>query len=575
MSTDSPRSGCTVTRPDKTPRPQLAPDPAAGVAVGESRIRELLAASTSVGSDLSLPVMLRRIAAMAATLVDARYAALAVFGQDGSLEHFVHAGIDHSTAGRIGAFPHRRGLLGLITDNSAPVRIADLTAHPAAAGFPAHHPSMRSFLGVPIQIQDEVLGNLYVTESAHGEFTAQDEDLLTGLAAAAGVALTNARLFQENEQQRLWLTASTELTQRLFAADHGQPLDLVLQYCMHGAAGDFAALAMAGPDNDLRIRASAGLLADDLLGRAVNPEHSLAGTVIRTGKPVLVTDYRHQVQAPETGDLQLAIDAAIGVPVRTRESQLGAIVVGRLPGRRQFTDTDRDQLAGFAAHAGIALELDRSRNEHEFRRLNADHERIAADLNNHVIRELFATGIGLQGLLDAVPGKRYRSRIAGYIDDLDAIIHSIRATVFELRPAAPPSVSLQRRIVAVAEQHTGTLGFTCGIRFAGPLDRQIEAGLAEDILAVIDAALAHIAHCSQATWTDVTVALAGRQLILDIADDGRSGGNELPAAAVTDLRQRAGNYGGTLQITAADHGGRHLQWSAQLAPEPPSTPVGA
>src|SRR5690606_16258274 len=177
----------------------------------QDRLRLLLDAVVTMAADLTLDGVLSRIVAVAGRLVGARYAALGVLGEGTGkrLRTVVHHGIDDDVAARIGELPSGRGLLGLLIDRPEPVRLPGLTRHPASYGVPPGHPPMHSFLGVPVRIRDQVFGNLYLTEKAGGEdFTAEDEEIVLALAAAAGVAVENARLYEETTRRASWLRAT-------------------------------------------------------------------------------------------------------------------------------------------------------------------------------------------------------------------------------------------------------------------------------------------------------------------------------------------------------------------------------
>lgn len=193
---------------------------------GPRSLRQLLDAVLTIGSDLDLPAMLHRIIASATVLVDARYGALGVLDDTGSrLAQFITVGIDDEAHRKIGDLPAGHGILGLLIVDAKPLRLPDLTEHPDSYGFPPNHPPMRSFLGVPIRVRDEVFGNLYLTDKTTAEvFTDVDEELVVALASAAGVAIENARLHAR--VQELALVADREriardlhdtVIQRLFA----------------------------------------------------------------------------------------------------------------------------------------------------------------------------------------------------------------------------------------------------------------------------------------------------------------------------------------------------------------------
>ncbi|MEO6712960.1 MAG: sensor histidine kinase [Mycobacteriales bacterium] len=187
--------------------------------------RRLLDAILPVASDLSLPLVLRRIVESATELVGARYGALGVLGADRTLSDFLTVGIDAAAHARIGRLPEGQGILGLLILEPVPIRLPDLTQHPDSFGFPAHHPPMHSFLGVPVKVRDSIFGNLYMTEKIGAdEFTQEDEDLLVGLAATAGVAIENARLAGRvrelallEDRERIARDLHDTVIQRLFA----------------------------------------------------------------------------------------------------------------------------------------------------------------------------------------------------------------------------------------------------------------------------------------------------------------------------------------------------------------------
>jgi signal transduction histidine kinase len=197
-----------------------------GEYAGPRSLRQLLDAVLTVGSDLDLPAMLRRIIEAAVALVDARYGALGVLDESRTrLAQFITVGIDEEAHAAIGSLPEGHGILGLLIVDAEPLRLPDLREHPESFGFPGSHPPMRSFLGVPIRVRDEVFGNLYLTDKTSAEvFTDVDEELVVSLAAAAGVAIENTRLharIQElalvEDRERIARDLHDSIVQRLFA----------------------------------------------------------------------------------------------------------------------------------------------------------------------------------------------------------------------------------------------------------------------------------------------------------------------------------------------------------------------
>lgn len=330
-------------------------DRARNVLVLQDRLRGLLRANTTVISDLSTPLVLRRLVEAARELAEARYCALGVRTADGTLEQFIYDGMQPETAQLIGRLPRGLGVLGLLEFKEGAVRLADLTTHPAAVGFPEHHPRMTSFLGVPIRIRDQHFGNIYLADSTKGEFSADDEHLIVALAATAGIAIDNARLYHEAELRRLWQSASTELTEQLFAGRVEHPLDLILRLAMREAAADFAVLALVCGNDQLRVEATVGVPADTV-GRLLRSAESVAVQVARSGTAMLVTGAGAAAVEP-----LCAYSSAVVAPLRAGERVLGTLGIARRAPKAAFSESDRDQVANFGRHAGLALDLYRAR----------------------------------------------------------------------------------------------------------------------------------------------------------------------------------------------------------------------
>ena len=416
-------------------------DRADDVLATQGRLRGLLRANALVAGELSLPVVLRQIVGAARDLVGARYAALGVLGRDGELEQFVHEGMDEELAGRMGELPRGRGILGLLIAKPVPLRLADLSGHPASAGFPPGHPPMTGFLGVPVRIGEEVFGNLYLTErSRGGEFTAEDEQLAIALAAAAGTAIANARRFAESGQRRRWLDAAAELTSLLSSGKALQPHTLITQLAADAADADFGTLTVPHGADQVIVTGVTGELAAGMMNQVEALADSLAGQAIRTGKPSLVTGEGRQAAAAV---LSAGTGPLIVVPLTAGEQVRGALLLGRLAVRPGFTGTDLGMAASFASHAAVAMELARARADQIALAQAEDHDRIAGDLHDHVIQELFALGMRLQGHA-ARCDPAAAELVNGYADTLDEVIKKIRTSIFGLhhprgpaRPARP------------------------------------------------------------------------------------------------------------------------------------------
>jgi len=528
----------------------------------QGRLRGLLRANAAVAADLSLPVVLRRIVDAARDLLGARYAALGVVGRDGQLEQLVHAGIADDVVAEIGELPRGRGILGLLISTPVPIRLADLAGHPASAGFPAGHPPMGAFLGVPIRAGDEVFGNLYLTErSQGGEFTAEDEELAIALAAAAGGAIANARRFDESEQRRRWLAASGELTPLLLSGRAVEPYELITEHAVAAAESDFAALVLPHGADEVMVRTVSGLTGAELRDRIAPLDGSLAGRAITSGKPVLVTDYAREAGA---ATLRADIGPMMVVPLAAGEEVLGALLLGRLAGNPGFTEASLQMATAFAGTAAVTLELSQARADQMALARMADHDRIAGDLHNHVVQELFALGIGMQGLASRTDRPEHAERIRTYIDAIDKVIIKIRNTIFQLYAGEQRPGSLQEQLLEILSEHSLRVGLTASIRFAGPIDTSVDTELASDILAVTREALTNSAR--QAGAAELSLSLADDLVTLDITDNGRGLDVHDETNGLASIRLHAERHGGTLVLGRSDGGGTRLTWTARLHP---------
>ena len=298
------------------------------VLAARDRMHGLLEAVVAIGSGLELEAMLRRIVEAAVDLVDARYGALGVIGEDRRLTEFIPVGLDADEISKIHHWPEGRGVLGLLIKEPHPLRLADIAGHPESSGFPEGHPAMRSFLGVPVRVRDRVFGNLYLAEKrGGGEFTEDDEAVLTALGAAAGVAVENARLYEEARRQERWLRASSELTIALLSgAAPATVLGDLTRQVLELSGGDLVVLAL--PDEEgrrLTIEYAEGDGAAEARGLVLPSAKSLSGHVLETGEPVTVENFSEDVRTAEVSRLHMG---HIGGP-----RVLGEVV-------------DRDRLAG-------------------------------------------------------------------------------------------------------------------------------------------------------------------------------------------------------------------------------------
>jgi len=527
------------------------------------RVHSLLEAVIAVGGNLDLETVLRKIVEAAVPLVQARYGALGVIADDGRLTEFIPVGMDEAQIAGIHHWPEGHGLLGTLIRDPRPLRLADLSAHPESHGFPAGHPPMRSFLGVPIRIRDEVYGNLYLTEKEGGApFDEEDETLLVALAAAAGVAIDNARLYEEARRQERWLRATTEITRELLSGTRpAQVLALVTEQALALSGADLVALAVpAGDGRQLVNTHAAGEAAAEALGLVLPIRQSLSGQILASGQAVAVEDFRNDARVNPVAREHLPLGWAVLLPLGAPGNVRGVLTVGRDPGSLPFPPQAVEMVTTFAAQAGIVLELAEHRQDSEQLAVLRDRDRIARDLHDLVIQRLYATGMSLQGAVPLIARPEVADRVSSAVDALDETIREIRSAIFSLQSHGDVKrQGLRARILEVVEEMTALLGFAPSLRLVGPLDEDVPVEVGEQMLVALREALSNAARHASATSVDVTVDCGG-DLVLRVRDNGKGLGSSTRRSGLANLAERASRLGGGLRVGPADGGGTDLEW---------------
>ena len=539
-----------------------------------SRWRLLLEGVVTLGGDLSLDDLLARIVAVAGQLAGARYAALGVLGSRGEerLRTFVTHGVDAEERAAIGDLPHGRGLLGLIIDEPHPLRLHDIADHPRSVGFPAHHPPMHSFLGVPVRTHDQVFGNLYLAEKLDGsDFTADDEEIVVALAAAAGVAIENAQLHEEAARRGHWLAATAEITNALMGdLDTLAALQLVADRAREAAEADVAWIVNGPSAERLRVRVVSGLDADRETLDEMPLASSLGALALRAGEPVRLDRIDPaQVGAFEAEVVDVeALGPALLVPLPDTEGDRGAAVVGALAlgwSRGRMAAADHVSLrlvTSFARQAALGIRLSRSRADQQRLAVYADRDRIGRDLHDIVIQRLFAIGLNLQSSLRRVEDDELAQRLDASIEEIDDTIRAIRRTIFELGAMAE-SGDVQTQVTQVVERAAALLKFRPSLTFEGPVRTRIRPSVLPDLLAVLGEALSNAARHAQAT--EVAVRLVADDAVrLTVSDNGRGIPQGVMRSGLVNLASRAERHGGDCDIASSAGTGTTISWTVPL-----------
>ncbi|GAA3494957.1 two-component system sensor histidine kinase [Streptomyces prasinosporus] len=536
------------------------------------RVHSLLEAVLSVGRELDLEQALHGIVEAAAALVDAEYAALGVIGPDGRrLSAFHTVGVSDEQIARIGPYPEGHGILGELIRHPEPLRLARLSEHPSSYGFPANHPPMNSFLGVPIRVRDQIFGNLYLTEKRGGQqFDEDDESVLSTLAVAAGVAIDNARLYEESRLRERWLQVNAEITHSLMSGgERGEVLGLIAERAREitGAALAVVAVPMADTDS-LTVELAIGEKADAHRGLVLPADGSLVGEAFSGGAPVTSADLSRDERVSGDRSRVAGLGPAVAVPVGTGEGVRGVALLVRKAGDAEFTEKETEPLQAFAAQAAVAMELAERRRDAEQVAVLQDRDRIARDLHDLAIQRLFATGMTLQSAGRFIEHQGASERVARAVDDLDETIKIIRSTIFGLRThdgAAGPG--LRARVVRVVGEAAPVLGFAPGVRMEGLLDTHVPKETADHLVAVLSESLTNVARHARATRAEVVLETDGRQVRLTVSDDGVGIPAEGRRSGLRNMTERAEQLGGELEWTSPADGGTTLVWRVPITAE--------
>lgn len=531
---------------------------------GRDRLDGLIDAILAITSGLKLDATLRAIVHTAAELVDARYGALGVRGYDHRLVEFVYEGIDEETRHLIGSLPEGRGVLGALIEEPKPIRLDDISRHPASVGFPLHHPPMRTFLGVPVRIRDEVFGNLYLTEKADGQpFSDDDEVLVQALAAAAGIAVDNARLFEESRTREAWIEATRDIgTQMLAGADPAMVFRLIAEEALTLMAG--AATLVAVPLDD----EAPACEVDDLVIVEVAGEISPAVkqmTVAVSGTSI--GGVFHDRTPRRFDRLDLAVDGpvepgpALVLPLRAADTVAGVLVALRSADEQPFSDKQLDMMAAFADQAALAWRLATAQRQMREVEILTDRDRIARDLHDHVIQRLFAVGLTLQGAAPRARVPAVRESIYSSIDDLQEIIQEIRSAIFDLHAGPSRATGLRHRLDKVIDQLAIPALHTT-VQYTGPLS-VVDTVLANHAEAVLREAVSNAVRHANATSLAINVSVED-DVRVEVVDDGVGISGDITESGLRNLRQRADDAGGEFTVENMPTGGTLLQWSAPL-----------
>ncbi|WP_063044230.1 sensor histidine kinase [Nocardia pseudovaccinii] len=538
------------------------------------RMDGLVEAMLTVTSGLDLDETLRAIVHTATSLVDARYGALAVRGHEQQVTQFLDEGMDDTIRARIGRLPAGHGVLGEVFTQPKPLRLDELSKHPASVGFPEHHPPMHTFLGVPVRIRDEVFGSLYLTEKANGQpFTEDDDVLVQALAAAAGIAVDNARLYESARTRQAWIEATRDIATEFLA---GTEPDLVLAHVVDHArtlTGSHQSFLASTAVPQLQLAAVSELVITQWSG----PGSGFDGLIVDADGTALGEAFtrRTPLRFDDAALIDLGVPLhdvgpALILPLCTPDATLGALVTVRPIGSPPYPDELVELTNAFTDQAALAMQLAETQRRMRELDILADRDRIARDLHDHVIQRLFAIGLTLQSAVPRAEVPEVRQHLSTVINDLQEVVQEIRTSIFDLHGGNGGGIELQQRIEDAVRQQTTDSPLRATVQVTGPLS-VLEAELADHAEAVVREAVSNAVRHSGAAIVSVEISVAD-DLTIVVTDDGWGIPNHVIRSGLRNLEQRAEKSAGQFTIGPAVAGmhetegmpGTKLSWSVPL-----------
>jgi signal transduction histidine kinase len=530
-----------------------------GAPPDEDRLRALFDATIALTSELSLEALLQKVVETAATLTGARYAALGVIDESGAaLERFVTTGIDEQTHAAIGDLPHGRGILGVLIREARPLRLHDLGSDARSVGFPANHPPMRTFLGVPILLRGVAYGNLYLTEKDRGDdFTAADEELATLLAAQAAVAIENARLYEAATRWARQLESLHEVVRSLVhETDLSRLLELVCRRLRELIGARLALIALPNADGELRISAADGVEATSaLLGTVLAREHSKSGRVLENRQSARVDSVFDDPEVDQEEARRMGVRTGLYVPLIARGRAIGIVVVHDKVGANvRFSDSDLRLAEIFAARAAVAVDLSQRVARDTVRRVieaqELERRRLARELHDETGQALTSILLGLKAIRSAATDEDAARAETDVRELVVQALQDVRRLAVELRPSALDDFGL----VAALERLATTFAERSGIPAAVEStlsEQRLPPELETVLYRLVQEALTNVVKHAGAERVSILVTQSDGGVRAVVEDDGQGfspGEVRVDALGLVGMRERLALLGGTLSV---------------------------
>lgn len=534
-------------------------------------LRRLLDIGKVLMTELDQESVLRRVLEIGCEVTGARYAALGILNaQRTSLERFVTLGIDEQTRDQIGELPIGRGVLGVLIEQPTPLRLPDVGSDPRSYGFPAGHPAMRSFLGVPVVLRGQAWGNLYLTEKQDGaHFSEQDEQAATVLADWAAIAIENARLYETSEQRREELEQAVRGLRATRDVAIALGSDLSLEHALQLIAergrtlvGARSIVIMLRDRGDLVVSAGAGHV-EDMRGARLAIAGSTSGEVLLSGRPQRIDNVMENLMiAPQTVFGVPDPHTALLVPLMHRSEPLGLLAAfDRGVEGYGFTEEDERLLETFAASAATAVAMAQSAQSERLRSAlaaaDAERRRWGRELHDETLQGLGALHVLLSGALRRGGTAHLSDTAAEARDHIEREIKNLRAIISELRPAALDELGLHAALETLIDHYRELHDIEIRYEVSLPnpdagqarLDPELEVG----VYRLVQEALTNVIKHAQASSVRLAVLLDGSEIVVEVADDGVgfSTGMRSEGFGLVGMRERVRLADGTLSIRSA------------------------
>jgi signal transduction histidine kinase len=533
-------------------------------ASSESRLRALVETGVAITSELSLEALLQRLVEAAAELTGARYAALGVIdGSGAELERFVTTGIDAETQAAIGDLPRGRGILGVLIREAKALRLRDLTEDPRAVGFPPNHPPMRSFLGVPILLRGVAYGNLYLTEKEDGtDFTEEDQELVSLLAAQAAVAVENARLYEAATGWSRQLESLNEVANALVTeTDLDRLLELIAERLRELLDARLVTVLLPAGADQLRLVAVAGHASHELRGKTLSRAGSKSGRVLERGSSERVDSVLDDPDVDQEATRLLGARSGLWVPLRVRGQSIGILAAhDKLGSDVRFSDTDLRLAETFASRAVVAVDLSERMARDALRRVveaqESERRRLARELHDETGQALTSILLGLKGLEEKLASDESRAAVGDLRELVVSTLQDVRRLAVELRPTALDDfglvTALERLTNSFAEQSRIPVDFHSALP-AERLPAEVETALYR----IVQESLTNVVKHARATRVSVLLTRKNGSVAAVVEDDGRGfdpGTMSDDGFGLVGMRERIASLGGKLEIESGKAG---------------------